>query len=103
MITKSNSFAVLKIQGKQYLVFEGKEFEVDKLDGKDLSFEVLLTCVDNKISIGKPYLKTHQVKLKQIGQEKGEKVDVLKYKAKSRYRRHYGFRPVFTRLQIVKI
>jgi large subunit ribosomal protein L21 len=97
-------YAVVRIGGKQYRVAEGQEILVEKLaDPKKISFDVLLVADGDKISVGKPTLKT-QIKLKVVSEvEKGKKLDIYKFKAKSRYKRHTGFRPQFTRLLIEKI
>ncbi|KKR54762.1 MAG: 50S ribosomal protein L21 [Candidatus Woesebacteria bacterium GW2011_GWF1_40_24] len=97
-------YAVVRIGGKQYRVAEGEEILVDKLeDPKKISTEVLLFTDGEKVSVGKPTLKT-EVKLKVLSElEKGEKVEIYKFKAKSRYKRHTGFRAQYTRLLVEKI
>jgi len=96
-------YAVIKLQGRQYKVEEGEEILVDKLEDAKVSPEVLLVVNDKKVKIGKPVVKDTKVKIKVMGEEKGEKVTVLKFKAKSRYHRKMGFRPQYTRLLIEKI
>ena len=100
-----DKFAVIRIGGKQYRVSEGEEILVDKLiDAKKVSPEVLLVVDGEKIEIGKPVLTKAKVTVKVLVEvEKGEKIDVFKYKAKSRERRHVGFRAKYTRLLIEKI
>lgn len=99
-----SKFAVIRVAGKQYKVEEGQEILVDKLiDPKKISAEVLLVADGDKVSVGKPTLK-NEVKLKVITElEKGEKVEIYKFKAKSRYKRHTGFRAQYTRLLVEKI
>jgi large subunit ribosomal protein L21 len=97
-------YAVIKIKGTQYKVSEGDEILVGKLGSKRPEAEVLLTVDDGKVSVGKPFVKGTKVKLKMLkDEEKGKKVTVLKYKAKSRYRKKRGFRPVYTRLLVEQI
>ncbi|HLD91886.1 MAG TPA: 50S ribosomal protein L21 [Patescibacteria group bacterium] len=100
-----DKFAVIRIGGKQYRVTEGEEILIDKLiDAKKVSPEVLLFVDGEKIEIGKPVLTKAKVTVKVLVEvEKGEKIDVFKYKAKSRERRHVGFRAKYTRLLIEKI
>lgn len=99
-----DKFAVIRIGGKQYRVSEGEEILVDKLVDLKTEPEVLLIADGAKIEVGKPVLTKAKVAVKVITEiEKGEKIDVFKYKAKSRERRHVGFRPQFTRLLIQKI
>lgn len=97
-------YAVIRIKGRQYRVSEKDEILVDKLADKKPKIEVLLVAGEGKTQVGKPLVSGAKVSIKVVAQEeKGEKIDILKYKSKSRYRRHYGFRPQYTRLLIQKI
>lgn len=97
-------YAVIRIKGQQYKVSEGDEILVGKLADKKLKAEVLLLADNGKVKVGKPTVKGAKVKIKIVKQEeKGEKLYVQKFKAKSRYRRKMGFRPLYTRLLIEKI
>lgn len=97
-------YAVVRITGKQYQVEEGQEILVDKIvDPKKAESETLLVVDGDKVLVGKPTLK-NEVKFKVItDMEKGEKVEIYKFKAKSRYKRHTGFRAQYTRLLVEKI
>jgi len=56
------------------------------------------------VKVGKPVVKGAEVKLKVVTEiEKGEKIEVYHFKAKSRYRKHTGFRPQYTRVSVEKI
>lgn len=110
-----DKFAVIRIAGKQYRITEGEEILVDKMNDLKVEPEVLLfvdgdpTSPDGlrgagKVLIGKPVLKDVKVKVKVLVEvEKGEKIEIFKYKAKSRERRHVGFRAQHTRLLVEKI
>jgi large subunit ribosomal protein L21 len=100
-----DKYAVIRIGGKQYKVSEGMEILVDKLkDVSKIEPEVLMVADGKKVEVGKPVLKTAKVSLKVLKElEKGEKIEIYKFKAKSRYRRHTGFRPSYTRLSVEKI
>ena len=98
-----NKYAVVKIGGNQYRVEEGQEILVDKLNGAPKA-EVLLVANGDKVKIGEPEVKGSIVKLKVLDEQvKGEKLHVQTFKAKSRYRRKVGFRPLHTRLLVQKI
>lgn len=98
------NYAVIKIQGSQYKVTEGQELLVDKLGTKEPKAEVLLAVSDSGVMIGKPLLDKVTIQMKVItDMEKGEKVVIQKFKAKSRYRRKTGFRAQYTRLLVEKI
>jgi len=100
-------YAVVKIGGSQYKVAEGDEIAVDKIDGekgKSLNFEEVLLLVDEKrVTIGQPLVKNAKIKAEIVDQFKGKKIRVATYKAKSRYRRVKGFRPLLTRVKILSI
>lgn len=100
-------YAIIVSGGKQYKAIEGSILEVDKIDleaGKIHKFEkVLLYTADGVCQIGKPLLSDVSVSGKVVGQFKGDKIRVAKFKAKSRYRRVQGHRQLLTRIQIEKI
>jgi len=104
---KPKKFAIIKLAGSQLKVFEGKEYEVSKLSGKKgdkIEIKDVLLLWDGKdTKIGKPLVKDAKVELKITSQKKGEKIDGLTYKAKSRSRRRYGFRSQITRVLVKKI
>lgn len=100
-------YAIIEAGGKQYKAVEGDILEVDKIDieaGKTHKFKkVLLYTSDGVCQIGKPVLSDVSVSGKVIGQFKGDKIRVAKFKAKSRYRRVHGHRQLLTRVQIENI
>lgn len=98
--------AVISISGNQYLVTPGQELLVHRLSQTEGSLtisEVLLFVDGDKIEVGQPYLAGISVFADVLGEEKGKKVTVLKFKAKSRYHKTTGFRPKFTKLKITSI
>lgn len=97
-------YAVIKIKENQFLVREGEEVLVDKLDTDKPEVNVLLTVDGDKVKVGEPLVRGAKVKVKIVKQEeKGKKLYVKKFRAKSRYRRKYGFRPRYSRLLVEKI
>ena len=97
-------YAVIRLQGRQYKVSEGEEVLVDKMNDLKLTPEVLLVADGEKVEVGKPVVKGAKVSLKILKEmEQGEKIEVYHFKAKSRYRKHTGFRPEFTRVLVEKI
>jgi large subunit ribosomal protein L21 len=98
-------YAIITTGGKQYRVQPGDVIGVDKLEtDKDTHVfdKVLLVATDGKVEVGKPTVKT-TVTAKVLGQTKGEKIYVSKFKAKARYRRRSGFRAQLTKVQIEAI
>ncbi|PLX22161.1 50S ribosomal protein L21 [Candidatus Parcubacteria bacterium] len=99
--------AVIKTGGKQYKVKQGDTIKVEKLEAKEgdvVKFETLLiSSEDGKdLDLGKPSLKT-KVEGKVLEQGKDKKVNVVKYKNKTRYTRNLGHRQMFTTVEISKI
>lgn len=100
------NYAVLRIGGKQYIVKKGDKLVVDKVEakGSDLLLEdVLLAVSGSSVKIGKPNVSGIKIKAKLLETRKGEKIDVYKFKAKSRYRRSVGFRPLQSVLEIMDL
>lgn len=101
------SFAVIQTGGKQYLVSKGDKIQIEKLEGEaggKITFaEVLATISDSEYKIGKPLLDGATVEAIILEQGRGKKIHVLKYKAKSKYRKKIGHRQSFTEIEITKI
>lgn len=96
-------YVVFRLKGNQYKVKEGEEILVGRLGEDKPEAEVLLLVDKGKVKVGKPVLKNVKVKFRVLAEEeKGKKITVLKYKAKSRYRKKRGFRPIYTRLLVEK-
>ncbi len=104
---KKEKFAVIKISGTQLKVYEGKEYEVNKIDGnkgeKIEVTDVLLISDGAETKIGNPVVEGAKVTLEITSQKKDKKIDVYKYKAKSRYRRSIGHRALISRVLVKKI
>lgn len=99
--------AIFETGGKQYLVKKGDKVQIEKLSGEDgsvIAFEkVLLTSTGSDVNFGKPFIAGAKVEAKVLKQGRGKKIHVLKYKAKSKYRRKQGHRQHFTEVEITKI
>lgn len=100
-------YAVIRSGGKQYKVSVGDTLSVDKISddpGKSVVFDEVLLFVDgDKVKVGNPNLKGAKVSAKFVENKKGDKIRVMKFKAKSRYRRTIGFRAQLSVVQIEKI
>ena len=105
-------YAVIKTGGKQYKVTEGQTIEVEKLktssnktSGKNpnVEFDKVLLVVDgDSLKIGQPFVDI-KVRAKALGEVRGEKINVFKYKAKTGYQRKLGHRQSFTKVLIEKV
>lgn len=101
------NYAVIAISGTQYQVSEDQIITVDNLNLEDKAKssveQVLLTVKDGKVKVGDPTVKGASVDYEVVKNYKGAKLDVFKFKSKSRYRRSMGFRPELTDIKITKI
>ena len=98
--------AVVTIGGKQYLVAHNETLLVDRLpDGtKELKLDALLTIDGEKTAVGAPTVKGAVVTAKVVDDEvKGEKLRIIRYKAKKRVDTQTGHRQKYTRIKIVSI
>ena len=97
---------MIKTGGKQYITKENDILIVDLLQAeKDAAceFEAVATFdPEGDIEVGFPLLET-KVKAKVLEHVLGDKVRIAKFKAKSRYRKVVGFRPKYTKVQIISI
>lgn len=102
-----SKYAIIQLQGKQYQVSEGDEFVVDRLvtpaDKKLEVTDVLLVVDGEKRQIGQPLVKGAKVVCEILADQKGEKIRVAKYKAKSRYRKVIGHRQLQTVVKVTSI
>src|SRR5213080_4513849 len=84
MATKTDSYAIIAVGGKQYVVREGERLLVDR-DGP-----------------GTLAPRT-QVTARVVGHVLGEKVRIGKYRPKNGYKRHNGFRARLSQIEIESI
>jgi large subunit ribosomal protein L21 len=84
-------YAIIRLGGKQYRVREGETLVVDRVkadEGKSFTPDVLLG--DSGVT----------VTAKVIAHERGPKILIGKYKRRTGYKRHTGFRAATSRIEI---
>ena len=100
-------YAIIESCGKQYKVAEGDVVFFEKLDaeeGKKVKFDnVILVSDGKKVQVGNPYVKGIKVEGKVVAHGKGKKIIVFKMKPKANYRRTYGHRQPYTKVEITSI
>ena len=92
------SYAVIKVGGKQYRVREGEHLLVDRLKtepGKTFTPDVLL--VDGELGA------RATVTVRVVENVLGEKIRIGKYRKRTGYKRHNGFRASLSKIQIESI
>jgi large subunit ribosomal protein L21 len=102
--TNTAPFAVVATGGKQYVVRAGDVLEVELLgdhkEGDTIEFDtVLMTDNGSTAKIGTPYTGT-KVKATYLGESKGPKLTIVRYKAKSNRDRRIGHRQHYAKVKI---
>ena len=96
-------YAIISLGGKQYRVQEGERLLVDRVshgEGKTFHPDVLFTGGGD----GKPNLSPRvQVTAKVVAERRGKKIRIGKYRPKSGYKRHTGFRAALSEIEIESI
>ena len=101
--------AVIKTGGKQYKVAQKKKLRIEKINtdkGREHVFNKVLLISDEQggnIKIGAPYIEGAQVMARVVSQGKAGKINVVKYKSKTRYYKRYGHRQPYTEIEITDI
>jgi len=96
------SYAIISLGGKQYRVHEGERLLVDRLradEGTTLEPRVLLVGGDGAPDLAPSSTVTARV----VGHELGEKIRIGKYRRRTGYKKHTGFRSRLTRIEIESI
>jgi large subunit ribosomal protein L21 len=96
------TYAIISLGGKQYRVREGERLLVDRIptaEGKIFHPEVLMLGGDGAFELA----PKAQVTARVLGSELGKKVRIGKYRPKTGYRRHTGFRAKLSRIEIESI
>lgn len=106
-MSEQTKYAVIETGGKQYRVSEGDHITVERLaadEGSDITIDrVLLIGGNGSTQIGTPVVDGATVTATVDEHNRGKKIEVFKFKAKKRYRRHTGHRQEQTRLTITGI
>lgn len=99
-------YAVIRAGGKQHKVTKGDVIEVERIreDSENIEFVPLLIVDDKgKTRSAKADLRDARVMATVMGETKGRKIEVMKYRNKTGYRRHSGHRQKYTTIQISDI
>ena len=99
-------YAIIATGGKQYKVAEGDTIRVEKLGavaGETVKFDQVLAVSNDKLVVGNPTVAGATVEASVVGEGKGKKVIVYKYKRKSGYHKKQGHRQAYTEVKIEKI
>ena len=100
-------YAIVEISGRQFWIETGKYYNFNRIStelGKQITLNrVLLLNDEGNLSIGKPYLKSVQIKGKILEHLRGKKKIVYKMRPKKKTRKKQGHRQELTRVLIEDI
>ena len=97
------AYAIISIGGKQFRVQEGEKLFVDRLKveaGKTFTPDVLLVGGNGDTQLAP---KGVTVTAKVLAETKGPKIRIGKYRRRTGYKRHNGFRASLSQIQIESI
>ena len=96
------SYAIISVGGKQYRVQEGERLLVDRLrdePGSTITPQLIMTGGDGDVSFDGGTTVTARV----VEHVKGDKIRIGKYRRRTGYKRHTGFRSALTQIEIESI
>ncbi len=97
------TYAIIQVGGKQYRVRTGEKLLVDRLahgEGKTFSPRVLLVGGNGPADLAP---KEGVVTARVVADLRGPKIRIGKYKKRTGYKRHNGFRAALTQIEIESI
>mgnify|MGYP005859941827 CR=1 FL=1 len=96
-------YAIISVGSRQYRVSEGQRLLVDRLpaaEGETFTPRVLLVGGDGGPRLGPDGVT---VTARVLGDRRGPKIRIGKYRKRTGYRRHTGFRAALTQIEIESI
>jgi len=100
-------YAIIADGGRQYKVEEGQMLEIDFREvnvGDTLTFDrVLAVSTESGFKLGKPTVSGVSISAKVIGETKGEKLFVQKFRRRKNSKRRTGHRQKYVKVQIGSI
>jgi large subunit ribosomal protein L21 len=104
--SESAVYAIVRSGGQQQKVAVGDVIEIDKVAdevGASVSLPVVMLVDGDKVTAGADALGNASVTVEVLGATKGPKIDILKYKNKTGYRKRQGHRQKYTQVKVTDI
>ena len=104
---EDNLFAIAETSGRQYLFKVNKYYDLNRINANEkekiILNNILLIKDNEKISIGKPYIKNAKIELEVMSHLRDKKIIVYKMRPKKKTRRKMGHRQELTRVMVKSI
>jgi len=102
----SGVYAIVRSGGRQYKVEVGDVVDINKVTDKvggSVQLQPLLLVDGDAITSAKKDLDNVSVTAEVLGETKGPKIHILKYKNKTGYRKRQGHRQKYTQVKVTGI
>ena len=96
-------YAIVKTGGKQYKVAVGDVVDVELLDGDSVDLQPVLVVDGSTVLSSADDLAKVSITGSILGETKGPKIKILKYKNKTGYRKRQGHRQRYSQVEITGI
>ena len=96
-------YAIVKTGGKQYKVAVGDVVDVELLDGDSVDLQPVLVVDGSTVLSSADDLAKVSITGNVLGESKGPKIKILKYKNKTGYKRRVGHRQRYSQVEITGI
>ena len=105
--SKEVLFAIAETSGKQVLFEVNRYYDLNRINAEEkdkITLENILLIKENeKVSIGKPYIKNAKIELEVVSHKRDKKIIVYKMRPKKKTRRKMGHRQELTRVMVKSI
>ena len=100
-------YAVIASGGKQYRVEQGQVLSLEKLPqeiGDSINFDQVLMVADGEnLLVGSPLVSNAKVTAEVLSQERGDKVEIIKFRRRKHHMKRQGHRQYLTKVKITEI
>ncbi|MBB4933200.1 large subunit ribosomal protein L21 [Lipingzhangella halophila] len=99
-------YAIVRAGGRQEKVSVDDVLEIDRVSeesGSTVTWEPVLVVNDGKVISETSELSGYKVTAEVLGEAKGPKINIIKYKNKTGYKRRMGHRQKYTRVRVTGI
>jgi large subunit ribosomal protein L21 len=104
--SRSGVYAIVRSGGRQHKVAVGDILEIDKIEAKagaSLALTPLLLVDGEKITVDAKALGKASVTAEVLGETKGPKIKIIKFKNKTGYKKRQGHRQRYTQVKVTGI